>query len=144
MELLQQEIKSLMRILLKTMPCWLISETRVEKRLKSRTRRGLAIVITVRNSAEALILCAKGSRFEEVLKMVEKYWEARPSSVCMSYTEVGHNRLGECGDKSLQCVLCARDYKAKNCVYEVTKCNTKKGKICAHDTPKCANCGGND
>ena len=125
------------------MPRWLISETRLEERLELGTGRGLAIVITVGNSAEASTLCAKGLRFGGALKVVEKYWEAGPGSVCMSCAGIGHNRLGECGDRGLQCVICAGDHKAEDHVCGVTGCNVRKGKICAHVTPKCANCGGN-
>ena len=75
--------------------------------------------------------------------MVEKYWEAGPGSVCMSCAEVGHNRLGECGDRGLRCIICMGDHRAENYVCGVTGCSVRKGKICGHVTPKCANCGGN-
>ena len=75
--------------------------------------------------------------------MVEKYWEARPDSVCMSCVGVGHDRLGKCGNRALQCIICVGDHKVENHAYGVTGCNIRKGKICTHVTPKCANCGGN-
>lgn len=128
---------------MKTLPRVLISETRLEKRLESETGRGSAIVIMVGNSAEASTLCSKGLRFGRALKVVEKYWEAGPGSVCMSCAGVGHNRLGECGDRTLQCVICAGDHKAENHTCGITGCNVKKGKICAYVMPKCANYGGN-
>lgn len=61
-----------MEIQLKTIFCWLINEIPLEKRLKSGTRRGLAIFITVENSTKVSTLCAKSLRFEGVLKMVGK------------------------------------------------------------------------
>ncbi len=142
MELLRREIESSTGIQLKTLPRWLISEAPLEERLESETGRGSAIVITVGNSAEASTLCAKGLRFGGAPKVVEKYWEAGPGSVCMSCAGIGHDRLGECGNRGLQCVICAGDHKTENHLCGVTGCNVKKGKICTHVTPKCANCGG--
>ena len=104
MELLCREIESSTGIKLKTVPRWLISESRLEERLESGTGRGSAIVITVGTSEEAAKLCSKGLRFGGALKVVEKYWEAGPGSVCLSYAGVGHNCLGECGARAVQCV----------------------------------------
>ena len=75
--------------------------------------------------------------------MVEKYWEAGPGSVCMSCAGVGHDRLGKCGDRAIQCVSCAGAHRVENDRCGVTGCTIKMGKICTHITPKCANCGGN-
>lgn len=91
MELLSRKIESLTGIKLKTIPCWLINEARLEERLESGDRRGSAIVITVGNSTEASQLSSKRLRFGGNLKVVEKYWEARPLSICMSYTGIGHD-----------------------------------------------------
>ena len=73
MELLRREIGSSTGIQLKTLPRWLINETRLEERLESGSGRGLAVVITVGNSIEASKLCSKGLRFGGALKVVEKY-----------------------------------------------------------------------
>ena len=142
MELFSREIELSTGIQLKTLHRWLISEARLEERLESGTGKESAIVITVGNSTEASTLCSKGLRFGGALKVVEKYWEAGPSSVCMSCAGVGHDRLGEWGDRSVQCVICAGLHKAENHRCGVTGCKVKMGKICAHVTPKCANCGG--
>ena len=75
--------------------------------------------------------------------MIEKYWEAGPSSVCMSCAGVGHDRWGKCGDRAIQCVIYAGAHKAENHRCGVIGCTRKMGKICTHVTPKCANCGGN-
>ena len=141
MELLCREIESSTGIQLKTIPRWLISESRLEKRLDSDTGRGSAIVITVGTSEEAAKLCSKGLRFGEALKVVEKYWEARPGSVCLSCAGLGHDCLGECGDRAVQCVICAGAHKVEDYRCGVTGCTVKMGKICTHVTPKCANCG---
>ena len=127
----------------KNAPRWLINETRLEERLESGTGRGSAIVITVGSSIEASKLCSKGLRFGGALKVVEKYWEAGPGSVCMSCAGVGHDCLGECGDRIVQCVICAGAHKAEDHRCGVIGCTAKMGKICTHVTPKCANCGGN-
>ena len=105
--------------------------------------RGSAIVITVGSSAEASKLCSKGFRFGGALKVVEKYREAGPSSVCMSCAGIGHDRLRGCGDRAIQCVICAGDHKVESHRCGVTGCMVKMGKIRTHVTAKCANCGGN-
>lgn len=143
-ELLCQEIKSSIRIKLKTLPHWFICETWLEKRLESRSRRGSAIVITVRNNAEAFKLYSKRLRFEEVLKVVEKYWKAGINSIYMSCASVGHNRLGECENRAIWCIISASNYEVENYRYGVTDCTIKMGKICAHVTSKYANYRRND
>ena len=120
----------------------MVNETRLEERLESGNGRGSAIVITVGNSTEASRLCSKGLRFGGALKIVEKYWEAGPSSICMSCAGIRHDRLGGCGDRGVQCVICAGAHKAESHKCGVG-CTTKIGKICTHVTPKCANCEGN-
>ena len=141
MEVLCREIESSTGIQLKTVPCWLISESQLEKRLESGTGRGSAIVITVGTSEEASKLCSGGLRFGGALKVVEKYWEARPSSVCLSCAGIGHDCLGECKNRAVQYVICAGAHKVQDHRCGVIGCTMKMGKICTHVTPKCANCG---
>ncbi len=143
MELLSREIESSTGIKLKTTPRWLINEARLEERLESGSGRGSAIVITVGNSTEASQLCSKGLRFGGTLKVVEKYWEAGPCSICMSCAGIGHDRLGKCGNRGVQCVICAGAHKVESHKCGVIGCTAKMGKICTHIIPKCANCGGN-
>ena len=121
----------------------MINQERLEERLESGDARGSTIVITIGSEAEALNLCAKGLRFGGAPKVVEKYWEAGPGSVCMTCSGIGHDRLGGCGERSPQCVICAGAHKSENHKCGVTGCTVKKGKICIHVVPKCANCGGN-
>lgn len=142
MELLCLEIEPSTGIKLKTTPRWLISKERLEERLGSGNGKKSAIVITVGNKAEALKLCAKRLRFGGALKVSEKYWEAGPSSVCMTCSGISHNRLGRCDEKAAKCVICVGAHKSKNHKCGVTGCTTKKGKICIHVVPKYANCGG--
>ena len=86
-----REIELSIGIQLKALPCWLISEARLEKRLESGTGKRLAIVITMGNSTEASTLCSKELKFGGALKVVEKYWEAGPSSVCISCVGVSYD-----------------------------------------------------
>lgn len=80
---------------------WLISEIQLEKYFESGTKKDLTIVIIVRNNTKVFILYAKGSRFRKILKIVEKYEKARPSSICISYARINHNRLGKSRDRGL-------------------------------------------
>ena len=61
----------------------------------------------------------------------------------MSCVGVGHDRLGECIDRAVQCVIYAGAYKAENHRCGMTDCTVKMGKICTPVTFKCANCRGN-
>ncbi len=143
MEMLCREIESSTRIQLKTRARWLINKTRLKKRLEAENERRSAIVITVRDNAVASLLCPKGLRFGKTLKIVEKYWEVGPGSVCISCASVKHDRLEDYGKKTMQCVICAGSHKIENHKCGVTECSTKGGKICTNITHKCANCGGN-
>ena len=143
MEILSREIESSTGIKLKTTPRWLIGEARIEERLDNGNERGSAIVITVGSEEEVSKLCANGLRFGGVPKVVEKYWEAGPSSVCMTCSGIGHDRLGGCNQRLEQCVICAGAHKSENHECGVTGCVVKRGKICVYVVPKCANCGGN-
>jgi len=60
MELLRREVESSTGIKLKTLPQWLISETRLREQQESGNKRGSAIVITVKRESEAKQLCASG------------------------------------------------------------------------------------
>lgn len=95
-ELLCQEIESFMRIKLKTISQWLINEEQLEEQLEIGNRRRSAIVIIMGNETEAQKLYIKGIRFRGAPKIVEKYWEARPISVCMTCLGIGHHQLKKC------------------------------------------------
>ena len=142
MELLKREVESSTDIQLKALPRWLINENRLREQQETGNKRGSAIVITVKGDAEAKKLCASGLRFGGVVRVVERYWEAGPSSVCMICCGIGHHRMGSCGDRPEKCLICAGPHKVENHQCGVAGCNKGKGKICAHITPKCANCGG--
>jgi len=141
MELLKREVESSTGIQLKALPRWLINESRLREQQEAG-KRGSAIVITVKGEAEAKKLCASGLRFGGVVRVVERYWEAGPSSVCMRCCGIGHERMGSCGDRPSKCVICAGPHKVEDHCCGVAGCNKGKGKICIHVTAKCANCGG--
>ena len=141
MELLKCEVESSTGIQLKSLPRWLINENRLKEQQETG-KRGSAIVITVKGEAEAKKLCASGLRFGGVVRVVERYWEAGPSSVCMTCCGIGHQRMGGCGDRPQRCVICAGPHKVEDHQCGVVGCKKGKGKLCVHVTPNCANCSG--
>lgn len=88
------------------------------------------------------MLCASGLRFGGVVKIVEKYWESGPSSVCMTCCRIGHERMGKCGDRVPKCVISAGPHKVEDHRCGVLGCKKGAGKVCVHVTVQCANCGG--
>lgn len=60
----------------------------------------------------------------------------------MTCSGIGHDRLGGCNQRPDQCVICAGEHKSENHKCGVIGCTVKRGKICVHVVPKCANCGG--
>lgn len=73
---------------------------RLEKCLETGNGKGSAVVITVGNEVDASKLCAKGLRFGGYSKVLEKYWEAKSSSICITYLSIGHDQLRGCGKKA--------------------------------------------
>ena len=140
MELVKREIESSTGIRLKTTPRWLIHENRLRERQESGNNRGSAIVITVANASDVSYLCAKGLRFGGALKVVEKYWEAGPESICPIYCGIGHDRPGNCGERPAKCSLCAGPHKLEEHKCGVSGCQVGWGKICVHVTATCGNC----
>ncbi len=142
MELFRREVESSTGIQLKTSPRWLIHESRLRERQESGNYRGSSIVITVASSSEATHLCAKRLRFGGTFKVVERYWEAGPGSVCPICCGIGHDRLGKCGERPAKCTICAGPHKLEEHKCGVKGCETGFGKICSHVTAVCANCKG--
>lgn len=85
MELLCQKIEFSIRIKLKTTFHWLINKVQLKEYLEIRNKKRPAIVITYRNKVDVSRLCIKEFRFRVALKVIEKYWEAGPSSAFMNY-----------------------------------------------------------
>ena len=85
-------------------------------------------MITVSGESEVKKLFASGLRFGGVVKVVEKYWESGPSSVCMTYYGIGHEQMRKCGDRVPKCVICAGPHKIKDHRCGVTGCNKGQAK----------------
>lgn len=143
MDLLKREVESSTGIQLKTVPRWLVSENRLKEEQMAGNKRGSAIVITVKSEVEAKQLCASGLRFGHVIKKVEKYWEAGPSSVCMTCCGIGHERMGDCNNRPPKCIICAGLHKVSEHRCGVVGCSKGVGKSCIHVVAKCANCNSN-
>lgn len=141
MELLRRKVESSTGIELKSLPRWLINKNRLKEQPETG-KRGSAIVITVKGEAEAKKLCASGLRFGGVVRVVERYWEAGPDSVCPTCCGIGHQRMGSCAERPQRCRICAGPHKVDDHHCGVIGCKKGKGKICVHVTPKCANCMG--
>lgn len=143
MELFKREVESSTGIQLKTTPRWLIHEAQLRERQESGNNRDSAIVITVANASDVAYLCAKRLRFGGALKIVEKYREAGPGSVCPVCCGIGHDRPGSCGQRPAQCTLCAGPHKLEKHKCGVSGCHVGFRKICTHVTATCTNCKGN-
>lgn len=143
MELLKREVESATGIQLKSTSQWLISKTRLREQQETSHKRGSAIVITVISKDEAKKLCAFRLQFGGRGKIIEKYWEARPSSVCMTCCGIGHEQMGVCGGRPAKCMICSELHKVEDHQCGVIGCTRSRRKICSHATVKCANCEGN-
>lgn len=133
------KIKSSIGIKLKTTSKWLINKKRLEKYLKLENKKRFVMMIIVENKLEALNFYAKKLKFGEISKVVEKYWEASPSSICIVYFDIGYNQFKVYDKKPVQYVICAEAHKSKNHKYRVIGCKTKKNKIYIYIIAKYAN-----
>jgi len=88
-------------------------------------------------------LCAKRLRFGGALKIIEKYWEAGPGSVCTICCGIGHDWPSGYGKRPAKCTLCAGSHRLEEYMCGVDGCQIGSGKICMHVTATCANCQGN-
>ncbi len=52
--------------------------------------------------------------------------------MCITCSGIGHGRLGGCGERPAQCVICAGAHKSENYKCGITGCATKRRKICIH------------
>lgn len=75
--------------------------------------------------------------------MVEKYWEAGPSSICMTYCKIGHERMRDYGNWPARCVISAGPQEIEEYQCGVVGCRKRNGRICTHITVVCANCDRN-
>ena len=142
LELLKREVKSSTGIQFKTLSRSLISDNRLRKIQIAESKRGSAIVITVKGEVEAKKLCTSGLQFDGLVKVVEKFLEVGPSSVCMTCCGICHKRMGSCGNRPVQYTICSRVHKVEDHQCGVVKCTKSKGKVCPHIKMKCANFDG--
>lgn len=70
-------------------------------------------MIMVKRESKARQLYASGLCFREVTRIVEKYWEAGLSSVCIIYYAIGHKRIGSCEDRPPKYIICTCPYKVE-------------------------------
>ena len=89
-ELLKYKIESSMGIQLKILPPQLISENQLREQEETGNQKGFVIVITVKAKTEAKKLYVSGLCFDKLIRVMEKYWEARQSSVCITCYDIGH------------------------------------------------------
>lgn len=61
----------------------------------------------------------------------------------MSCAGIDYDCLGECGDRTIQWVICTGAHKVESHKCGITGCAAKVGKTCTHIIPKYANCRGN-
>lgn len=54
---------------------------------------------------EAKKLCISGLHFGNMIKIVEKFWEAGPSLVYMTCYMIGHEKMRRCGNRAAKCVF---------------------------------------
>lgn len=134
MEVLKREVESATGIELRVLPRWLINESRLREKQATKNKHGSAIVITVSSESKVKKLCASGLRFGSIVRVVEKYWESGPSSVCMTCCGIGHKRMGKYGDWKPRCVICAGPHKLEEHQCDVTGYHKGKGKMCIHIT----------
>lgn len=140
MELFKKEVKSSTGIAFKEMPQWFANKNRLKEQQKINNKWGSAIVITVNNNSEAKKLCANNLCFGGAVKMVEKYWEARPRSVCIRCCGVEHERLGSYDNRPENFLLYVGPYQASNHQCRVDGYSEKPKKLYKHVIAQCANC----
>ncbi len=92
----------------------------------------------VKRESKAKHLCAFRLRFGRIVRVIEKYWEKEPSSVCMICCGIGHERMGNCENRPSQCIICSSFYKVEEHCCIVAGYNKNKGKTCDHVIVKCA------
>lgn len=88
------------------------------------------------------MLYASGLHFSEQIKIVEKYWESRPSSIYITCCGISPKQIEKRGKRQPRYIICASLHKIDEHYYRVNGCNKGTKKICAYVVVKCANCGG--
>lgn len=77
-------------------------------------------------------LITSGWQFVEVVKKVERFWKARPRSVCMKCCGIDHKRLVNYANKLKKCIMCAWEYLISKHQCGVKGCNKGIEKLYVH------------
>lgn len=80
---------------------------------KTGNKQSSAIVVTVKEETKAKKLCALGLHFGGLIRVVEKYGEAGPSSVCMACCDIGHKQMENCKNQPAKCIISTRPHKVE-------------------------------
>ena len=99
----------------------------------------MAISIIVKKKSKAKHLCAFRLQLKRNIRIVERYLEAKPSSVCVTCCGIRYKKMGSCKKKSFQYIICYVTYMVKQHCCNIADCNKDKRKTCAHMTTKYAN-----
>lgn len=75
---------------------WLIHDSWLRGRLQSSNNWGSAIIRTEANTSEISYLYTESLRFVRSLKLVEKFWEARPRFECLICSGIDYDCLRDC------------------------------------------------
>lgn len=83
---------------------------------------------------------ANGLHFGGTVKIVEKYYEARPRLVCMGCCGIGHKCQSSYADRPEKFIICTGPHAASEYQCGVNRCNKGKRKLCIHIVAQSANC----
>lgn len=84
------------------------NEKSLKEWLESRNRKKSAIVVIIETRIEASKHYAKRLRFGRASKVVDKYWQAGPSSICITCLGISHNQLEGCNERSPYYTICLK------------------------------------
>lgn len=108
----------------------MIYESRLKERQKLGNYHSSSIVITIVSSFKATHLYTKKLRFGGIFKVIGRYEEAGPRSICPIYYRIDHNWLEKYGEKLAKYTICARSHKLEEHKYSVNSCEIGYEKIC--------------
>lgn len=110
-EWLKCKVKLSTNIQLKTLLCWFINENWLREVQKTDNKQGSTIVITVKGVTKTKKRYVSELCFSGLNRVVENYWKARPSSVCMTYYGISHEQIKDCRDRLDGYVVCTNLHK---------------------------------
>lgn len=87
-----------------------MNKLQLEKRLKTGGKKSSEIFNRVGNEEDVSKLRISGLRFRGASKVLEKYWNARPSSVYMTCLDISLDQLGTYNGKQERCGICTKKH----------------------------------